>query len=339
MTPQPQAPPPHAAVLQILMGRRVASIISVVAKLGIADYLEAGPKTAAELAGMVDADAGSLYRLLRAAASVGLTAEGADGKFSQTPMSEVLRSNAKPSLRAFSMMGSMELVARTWDNLEYSVRTGKPAVEKVYGKPVFEYLQEHREDAALFNEAMTAISTIDSAPVAEAYSFEGIHSLIDVAGGHGLLLATILQRNPQIKGTLYELPSVLEGAASGPLAPVMDRCTLLGGDIFTSVPVGYDAYIMKHIIHDWPDDVCVKILQHCSKGVNPGGKLLVADAVIQPGNDPDFGKILDLEMLVLPGGRERTEQQFGELFSAAGWRLSRVIHTRSPVSIVEGVPA
>jgi len=339
MTPQPQAPPPHAAVLQILMGRRVASIISVVAKLGIADYLEAGPKTAAELAGMVDADAGSLYRLLRAAASVGLTAEGADGKFSQTPMSEVLRSNAKPSLRAFSMMGSMELVARTWDNLEYSVRTGKPAVEKVYGKPVFEYLQEHREDAALFNEAMTAISTIDSAPVAEAYSFEGIHSLIDVAGGHGLLLATILQRNPQIKGTLYELPSVLEGAASGPLAPVMDRCTLLGGDIFTSVPVGYDAYIMKHIIHDWPDDVCVKILQHCRKGVNPGGKLLVADAVIQPGNDPDFGKILDLEMLVLPGGRERTEQQFGELFSAAGWRLSRVIHTRSPVSIVEGVPA
>ena len=321
------------------MGRRVASIISVVAKLGIADYLEAGPKTAAELAGMVDADAGSLYRLLRAAASVGLTAEGADGKFSQTPMSEVLRSNAKPSLRAFSMMGSMDLVARTWDNLEYSVRTGKPAVEKVYGKPVFEYLQEHREDAALFNEAMTAISTIDSAPVAEAYSFEGIHSLIDVAGGHGLLLATILQRNPQIKGTLYELPSVLEGAASGPLAPVMDRCTLLGGDIFTSVPVGYDAYIMKHIIHDWPDDVCVKILQHCSKGVNPGGKLLVADAVIQPGNDPDFGKILDLEMLVLPGGRERTEQQFGELFSAAGWRLSRVIHTRSPVSIVEGVPA
>jgi len=119
---------------------------------------------------------------------------------------------------------------------------------------------------------------------------------------------------------------------------VMDRCTLLGGDIFTSVPAGYDAYIMKHIIHDWPDDVCVKILQHCRKGVNPGGKLLVADAVIQPGNDPDFGKILDLEMLVLPGGRERTEHQFAELFSAAGWRLSRVIHTRSPVSIVEGVP-
>jgi hypothetical protein len=321
------------------MGRRVASIISVVAKLGIADHLEAGAKTAEELAGLVDAHPDSLYRLLRAAASAGVTAEGADGKFSQTPMSEVLRSKANPSLRAFAMMGSMDLIARTWDSLEYSIRTGKPAVEKVYAKPIFQYLQEHADEAALFNEAMTAISTIDSAPVAEAYSFDGIHSLMDVAGGHGLLLATILRRNPHIKGTLYELPSVLEGAVSGPLAPVMDRCALVAGDIFTSIPAGQDAYIMKHIIHDWPDDVCVKILQYCRKGVNPGGKLLVADAVIQPGNDPDFGKILDLEMLVLPGGRERTEQQFRELFSAAGWHLSRVIHTRSPVSIVEGVPA
>lgn len=321
------------------MARRVGTIVSVIAKLGIPDHLETGAKSAAELAGFVDAHADSLYRLLRAAASVGITAEGADGKFSQTPMSEVLRSKASPSLRAFAMMGNIEVMARTWDNLEYSVRTGKPAVEDVFGKPVFEYFQEHREDAAIFNEAMTAISTIDSAPVAEAYSFEGIHSLMDVAGGHGLLLATILQRNPHLKGTLYELPSVLEGAASGPLAPVMDRCALVPGDIFTSIPAGQDAYIMKHIIHDWPDDVCIKILQYCRKGVNPGGKLLVADSVIQPGNDPSFGKILDIEMLLLPGGRERTEQQFRELFSAAGWRLSRVIHTPSPVSIVEGVPA
>jgi hypothetical protein len=320
------------------MARRAGSIVSVMAKLGIPDHLETGPKTAEELSGPVGANADSLYRFLRAAASVGLTAEGADGKFSQTP-SEVLRSGARPSLRGFAIMGGLEVISRTWDHLEYSVRTGKPAIEEVYGKPVFEYLQEHREAAQIFNEGMTAISTIDSPPVADAYSFEGIHSLVDVAGGHGLLLATILQRNPQMKGALYEIPSVIEGARQGPLAPVMDRCTLLTGDMFTSMPAGYDAYIMKHIIHDWPDDVCVKILTGCRKGVNPGGKLLVADSVIKPGNDPDFGKILDLEMMLLPGGRERTEQQFRDLFAASGWRLHRVIPTASPVSIVEGVPA
>ena len=321
------------------MARRAGSIVSVMAKLGIPDHLEAGPKTAEELSGPVGANADALYRFLRAAASVGLTAEGTDGKFSQTPMSEVLRSNARPSLRGFAIMGGLEVISRTWDHLEYSVRTGKPAVEDVYGKPIFAYLQEHREAAQIFNEGMTAISTIDSPPVADAYSFEGIHSLVDVAGGHGLLLATILQRNPQMKGALYEIPSVIEGARQGPLAPVMDRCTLLTGDMFTSMPAGYDAYIMKHIIHDWPDDVSVKILAGCRKGVNPGGKLLVADSVIKPGNDPDFGKILDLEMLLLPGGRERTEQQFRELFAASGWRLNRIIPTHSPVSIVEGVPA
>jgi hypothetical protein len=321
------------------MARRAGSIVSVMAKLGIPDHLEAGPKTAEELSGPVGANADSLYRFLRAAASVGLTAEGADGKFSQTPMSDVLRSNAQPSLRGFAIMGGLEVISRTWDHLEYSVRTGKPAVEDVYGKPIFQYLHEHPEAAQIFNEGMTAISTIDSPPVADAYSFEGIHSLVDVAGGHGLLLATILQRNPQMKGALYEIPSVIEGAHQGPLAPVMDRCTLLTGDMFTSMPAGYDAYIMKHIIHDWPDDVCVKILTGCRKGVNAGGKLLVADSVIKPGNDPDFGKILDLEMLLLPGGRERTEQQFRDLFAASGWRLNRIVPTHSPVSIVEGVPA
>jgi len=321
------------------MARRAGSIVSVMAKLGIPDHLEAGPKTSEELSGPVGANADSLYRFLRAAASVGLTAEGADGKFSQTPMSDVLRSNAQPSLRGFAIMGGLEVISRTWDHLEYSVRTGKPAVEDVYGKPIFQYLHEDPEAAQIFNEGMTAISTIDSPPVADAYSFEGIHSLVDVAGGHGLLLATILQRNPQMKGALYEIPSVIEGARQGPLAPVMDRCTLLTGDMFTSMPAGYDAYIMKHIIHDWPDDVCVKILTGCRKGVNAGGKLLVADSVIKPGNDPDFGKILDLEMLLLPGGRERTEQQFRDLFAASGWRLNRIVPTHSPVSIVEGVPA
>ncbi|MSV35531.1 MAG: hypothetical protein EXQ47_08040 [Bryobacterales bacterium] len=142
-----------------------------------------------------------------------------------------------------------------------------------------------------------------------------------------------------MKGTLYEVPPVLEGAKSGPLEPCMDRCTLVAGDMFKSVPAGADAYIMKHIIHDWPDDVCINILSHCRKGVNPGGKLLVADSVILPGNDFSIGKIMDIQMMLFPGGRERTEDQFRALFAASGWKLTRVIPTAAPDSIVEGVPA
>jgi hypothetical protein len=339
MTPQPHAAPPHVGLLQILMGPAIGATVSCVARLGIPDLLEAGPKTADELASQIGAHPVALYRLMRAAASVGVLAEGEDGKFSQTPMSDVLRRDGTPSLRAFAIMRSMEAVTRTLEQLEYSVRTGKTASEVVYGVPIFQYFAEHPEAAQIFNEAMTDLSTLDSAPVAEAYSFEGIHSIVDVAGGHGLLLATILQRNPGMKGTLYEIASVIEGAPGGPLQPVMDRCTLATGDMFTAMPAGHDAYIMKHIIHDWPDEACVKILAGCRKGVNPGGKLLVADSVIQPGNAPDFAKLLDLEMLLLPGGHERTEQQFRDLFAAAGWRLNRIIPTLSSVSIVEGIPA
>ena len=186
---------------------------------------------------------------------------------------------------------------------------------------------------------MTELSMIDSPAVADAYSFDGIHSIVDIAGGHGLLLATILQRNPHLKGTLYEMPHVLEGAAGGPLKPVMERCTLSSGDMFSSVPPGADAYIMKHIIHDWPDELCLKILKACRKSVNEGGKLLVVDNVIQPGNDFSPGKFLDLQMLIFPSGSERTEKQFRDLFAAAGWKLNRIIPTAAPDSIVEGVPA
>jgi hypothetical protein len=180
---------------------------------------------------------------------------------------------------------------------------------------------------------------IDSPAVADAYNFDGIHSIVDIAGGHGLLLATILKRNPQLRGTLFDMPHVIEGAKNGPLKSVMDRCTLASGDMFSSVPAGADAYIMKHIIHDWPDDKCVQILKSCRKSVNSGGKLLVVDNVIQPGNDFSPGKFLDLQMLIFPSGCERTEKQFLHLFAAAGWKLNRIVPTVAADSIVEGLPA
>jgi hypothetical protein len=338
-TAKGQKAPAYVGMFQLLNGVFITGAVSCLARLGVSDLVEHGPKSAEELAAQIGASPRPLYRLMRATASVGVLSEGPDGKFSETPLSAVLRSNANPSLRAFASMLGSEWHGRGWSELEYCVRTGKQALDKIYGEPIFRYFEKRPEEAQLFNQAMSDLSTIEGPAVAEAYSFDGIHSIVDVGGGHGLLLATILARNPHMKGTLYEVPHVVAGAKDGPLKPVMDRCTLASGDMFSAVPGGADAYIMKHIIHDWPDDVCIKILKACRKGVNPGGRLLVVDNVIQPGNDFAPGKFMDLQMLIFPGGCERTEKQFQELFAAAGWRLSRVIPTVVPESIVEGVPA
>lgn len=339
MTPNTQAASPQTDLMKILNGAMIAGAVSALARLGVADHLDSGAQSAAELAFKIGAQPEPLYRLMRATASVGVLLEGPDGKFSQTPISALLRSSGSPSLRGWAMMSSQEWHMRGWEHLEYCVRTGKQALDKIYGKQAFELFADRPEAAAIFNQAMTDLSTLDSPAVAEADAFADIRSIVDIGGGHGLLLATILQRHPHLEGTLYDVPRVIEGARRGPLMPVMDRCTLAGGDMFASVPAGADAYIMKHIIHDWPDERCVRILKNCRHGVNTGGKLLVVDFVIQPGNDFAPGKFLDLEMLIFPGGRERTEPEFRDLFASAGWRLNRVIPTASGASIMEGVPA
>jgi hypothetical protein len=334
-----QAPPAHVGILQILNGAHVAGAVSCLAQLGIPDLLEGGPKSADELANKLGAEPNALYRLMRATACVGVLAEDSEGRFSQTPMSAVLCSNAQPGLRGLAIMGGREWHGRGWSQLEYCVRTGKQALEKIYGMSVFEFFSKNPEEAQIFDDAMTGLSTIDGPAVADAYNFEGIHTIVDVGGGRGLLLATLLKKNPNLKGILYEVPHVLVGAKGGALKPFMDRCTLASGDMFSSVPEGADAFIMKHIIHDWPDDDCIKLLKACRHGINPGGKLLVVDCVIHGGNHFSPGKFLDLQMLIFPSGRERTEAQFRELFAAAGWKLSRVIPTAAQDSIIEGLPA
>lgn len=339
MSAQSHTPPPHVGMLQLLNGAYVAGAVSCLAQLGVPDLVESGAKTAEELAAQTGTNPQALYRLLRATASVGVLAEGPERTFSETPMSAVLRANANPSLRAMAVMGGREWHGRAWSHLDYCVRTGKQALDHIYGVHIFEYLKQHPEEARIFDDAMTALSMIDGPAVAEAYSFDGIHSIVDVAGGHGFLLSTIMARHPHLKGTLYEAPHVLEGCRNGPLTSVMDRCTLTSGDMFSSVPQGADAYLLKHIVHDWPDAECIRLLTACRKGVNPGGKLLVVDCVIQPGNNFSPGKFLDLQMLIFPGGCERTDKQFRELFAASGWRLNRIIPTAAAESIMEGVPA
>jgi hypothetical protein len=324
-------------MFQILNGVYVAGAVACLAQLGVPDLVESGPKSPSELAKKLGVQAGALYRLMRATASVGVLVEGADGRFGETPLSAVLRSNAPNSLRGLAIMAGREWHGRGWSHLSEIVRTGQQ--ELFDGRSIFDFLQENPEEARIFDAAMTALSTMEAPAVVDAYSFEGIGSIVDIAGGVGLLLATVLQRYPQMRGTLYELPRVIERARGGPLKGLLDRCAFASGDMFASVPGHADAYMMKHIIHDWPDDECIKLLKACRKGVTPGGKLIVIDNVIQPGNDFAPGKFLDLQMLIFPGGRERTENEFRELFAAAGWRLTRVVPTVVPESVVEGVPA
>jgi len=205
--------------------------------------------------------------------------------------------------------------------------------------PIFEYFAKMAESAAVFDAAMTSISTLESKAVVAAYDFSGINTLVDVAGGHGLMVATILKANRRMRGILFDLPHVTAGAAallqSGGMA---DRCQIVSGDFFASVPEGGDAYIMKHIIHDWDDERAAQILRNCHRAMQPGGKVLIVDAVIPPGNRAHFGKLLDLEMLVLtPRGRERTQAEFRQLLKRSGFRLRRVVSTETHLSVVAGV--
>ncbi len=339
-TEQPaSSPPPDAVLAQLIFGKCVAMAISVAAKLRVADKLAAGPKSVADLARETGTHAGSLYRVLRALASVGVFAEEPDGRFRLTPMAEYLRTGVPGSLRGVADYMGSDWSWRPWGKLLDSVRTGETAFDRVFGEPCFDYLAKHPDESAVFNEGMTGFSSATAPAVAEAYDFSRFGTVVDVGGGHGTLLAAILKAHPDVRGVVYDAPHVADGAREAlRAAGLADRCRVEGGDFFKSVPAGGDAYLMKHIIHDWPDDKATTILRNCRKAVKPGGKLLLVEIVLKPGNEPDLGKILDLEMLVLPSGRERTEAEYAALFAGAGWRLARVVPTKSPVQVIEGEP-
>lgn len=334
--PEAVSPPPEAIITQMIFGKWVSMAISVAAKLRIADALASGPLTVAELAGQTATHAPSLFRVLRALASVGVFAEDADGRFRQTPLSEVLRTGVPGSMRAVADYCGADWSWRPWGQLLETVQTGQTAFDRVFGEPVFDYLAKHPAESAVFDDGMTGFSMQASPAVAEAYTFSPFGTIVDVGGGHGHLLCTILAKYPEPKGIVFDAPHVAMGAtpriASTGLA---ERCRAEGGNFFEAVPAG-DAYVMKHIIHDWPDDKATTILRNCRTASRPGAKLLLVEMVIPPGNDASPGKLLDLEMLVIASGKERTEAEYATLFAHSGWRLTRVIPTKSPVSIIEG---
>jgi hypothetical protein len=337
--PQPnQAMPPQLAVLQMASGYWVSQSIYVAAKLGIADLLKDSPKSCDELATATGTNAPSLYRLLRALASLGVFAETQLNHFSLTPLAACLQSDVPDSIRAYVILRGEEQY-RAWGDLLHGVQTGGSSFEHIYGMNLFDYLAQNPESAKIFDESMTNLSAIESAAIAASYDFSSIQTLVDVAGGEGLLIASILKSNPTLKGVLFDQSYVIERAkrfleAEG----VLERCQLAAGNFFESVPEGGDAYILKHIMHDWDDERAIAILKQCHKVMPDNGKVLVAEQVIPPGNEPFMGKLLDLHMLVMTdGGRERTEAEYRALFEKAGFKLTRIVPTQREVSIIEGI--
>jgi len=339
MTEQSIPVSPQARLSQFLSGFRISQAIGVAAELGIADLLSDGPRSSGELAQATGSHPRALFRLLRALASVGIFTEVEPERFGLTPMAEALQADAPGSQRDTARYTASDTNWPAWGQLGYSIRTGETAFKHVHGLDVWDYRKQHPTANAIFNAVMTSGSALQADAITAAYDFSGFGTLMDVAGGHGLLLTTILSANPTLRGILAEQPHVV--ASAGPImeqSEVADRCTVVAVDFFASVPSGADAYILKWIIHDWDDDRALAILTNCREAMGPNGTLLLAEAVIPPGDTPSPGKFMDLQMMVIPGGQERTEAEYRALFEAAGFRLTRIVPTRSPLSVIEGKP-
>ncbi len=331
---------PFERVMQLANGFALSSALYVATKLDVPDLLAQGARPVSELAAATGCNEDALYRVLRVLASVGVFAEGG-GRFALTPVSAALRSNVPGSAREMVLWLGNRFHFHVWAELSFSVKTGRPAVEHVYGKPAFEAMAAQPEVARDFNSGMTCVSRQLAPAVLEVYDFSGLDTLVDVAGGHGFVLCEILRQYPRLKGILFDVQSVVEDPKCAQcLLHVKHRCRTVAGNFFESIPSGADAYYMQHIIHDWDDEPALKVLGNCRQALEgqTNGKLLVVDSVIPQDSQPHFGKLLDLEMLLMPGGRERTEPEFRALFTKAGFQMTRIVPTRGADSVIEARP-
>jgi hypothetical protein len=310
----------------------------VAAQLGIADLLKDGSKSNDELAITTGVDAKSLYRLLRALASVGIFAEGISGYFELTPLAECLQSDRNNSLRAYAIKSGQAWEWQPWGYLLESVKTGKPVIKNIFGMDIFDYLANDASAAKLYNQAISNFSEKQDVAITSGYNFSFIRNLVDVAGGRGTLIASILKANLTMQGILFDLPHVV--ADTKPLIEALelqDRCQLVGGNFFESVPTGGDAYLLRYIIHDWDDERAITILKNCYEAMQSNGRVLLVEMVIPQGNEPFYGKLLDLQMLLNYGGRERTEVEYQVLLETAAFLLTKIYPVAPPVSVIEAI--
>ncbi len=334
---------PHEVILGMALSYLASRSLHVANELGIADLLKEGPKSIDELAQATGAHQQSLYRLLRMLAGDGVFSEESPRRFQLTPAAVVLQRAVPGSLHdAVKMLGDHGGDGSWWNavgQLRRSVLTGEPGFKYVLGMDFFEYVTQHPEAGTWFDRGLANFATMENAAIAGAYDFTPFRRVVDVGGGQGGFLAEILKANPAVMGTLYDLPQVVREPAYLEAAGLLDHCEIVGGDFFKSVPAEGDAYVLKRILHDWSDRQCVEILRTCLAAMNDKARILVIDAVVPPGNDFHPSKDMDIMMMVFGEGRERSEEEFHELFKQAGLKVSKIIPTPSVLSIVEGAPA
>lgn len=337
--PAPQ-PPPHAPILELTFATVLARALYAVTERGIPDLMAEGPATPDELAGKAGVHPIALLQVLRALAGAGIFTHGPDGRFGLGPAGETLVTGHPSAARDMVLAIGGPAFWGALGAMPAVLETGRTGVEIALGTSIFDYLRKHPDEEAVFNRMMIAVHGGEPAAVAEAYDFSGIGKVVDVGGGLGTMLVTLLRRHPHLTGVLFDAPSVVEAAKETiAAAGVEGRCERVGGDFFASVPAGGDAYVLSHILHDWNVDACHTILRHCRQAMNPGGRVLIVEMVLPDGAEPHPGKVLDVAMLAFAGGRERTAPEYAELLAPAGLRVERVVPTPSPVSVVEAVPA
>jgi hypothetical protein len=325
---------------QLLFGKQMTYCLSGVARFGVADHMSATPMAVEEIAGKTGAHAPSLYRVMRMLASMGVFKEERGKRFALTPAGELLKSGAPGTMRYHAMMLGDEWTMRAYEHFTDCLRTGQNGVSKAYGRHLFDVLAERPEQSDTFQAAMTSSSTIEGKAVIGAYDFSGIKRLADLGGGHGVLLASILRRYPQMQGVLFDRAEIIAGIAKDQFTGCEGRINIEGGSFFERVPDGCDAYIMKHIIHDWDDEQCRTTLKLMRDKLPTDGRVLVCEMVVTDEPGPTSAKLLDIMMLVITmGGKERTKDEFAELFASSGLRLNRIVPTEGPICVIEAVPA
>lgn len=332
--------PPHVKIIQMSSAFLQSRVLYSAAEIGLADYLSEGPKRAEELAKQTDTDASSLHRLMRALAHFGILSMENNRSFSLTPLGEALQTGAPGKARSTILTVAGEGFWNAFFKLPETLEDGEPGFEKAFGMSFFEYIDNHPEMNTHFNNAMIGFHGAEPPAVAEAYDFSNFETVVDVGGGTGNMLATIYENYPGLNSTLFELPRVIEQASELlKKRGVADKITFKEGDFFEEVPEGGDAYILSHILHDWPRDRCLSILQNCREAMPSSSRLLIVEMVLPENGSSHPGYELDMVMLALTGGKERTKVEYDKLLNKAGFNLEQVIPTDSPVSIIEAVPA
>lgn len=341
MSASPFTPDKSAAfsLLDLIQGSVITQAIHIAAKLNIADVLSDGPLAAGEIAERVGSDPEATHRLLRMLSGFSVFSEQPDGRFTLTPMADTLRTDAPDSMHGMAVLMGHPLLWEDWGHLTESIRTGEASLPQLRGMSGYEFLTANPDYAAVFFQGMGSISRTETDPILTAYDFSRFHKIVDVGGGRGTLLAGILKQASNTQGILYDSPFAT--ADAGPVleeAGVSGRCVIENGTYFDRLPTGADAYVLKHILHDFPESECLAILKNIRGSIAADGSMLVVEYVLPGNNERHIGNIIDLWLLLLLGAKERTQAQYSELFAKAGFRLTKVVPTGGPVSIIEAVP-